>query len=31
MWYKGRENKAGEIVDDGVQVIAGKLVSSLQI
>ncbi|KAL4565644.1 hypothetical protein LXL04_029747 [Taraxacum kok-saghyz] len=25
MWYKGRENKAGEIVDDGVQVIAGKL------
>ncbi|KAL4568696.1 hypothetical protein LXL04_024311 [Taraxacum kok-saghyz] len=25
MWYKGRENKVGEIVDDGVQVIAGKL------
>ncbi|KAL4583456.1 hypothetical protein LXL04_008029 [Taraxacum kok-saghyz] len=25
MWYKGRENKAGEIVDDGVQVIAEKL------
>ena len=28
MWYKGRENKEGEIVDDGVQVIAEKLVSS---
>ncbi|KAL4563354.1 hypothetical protein LXL04_027395 [Taraxacum kok-saghyz] len=25
MWYKGHENKAGEIVDDGVQVIAEKL------